>query len=214
MGCRSLRNSYGCSQERLYSVYNGMISRCYNKNHPGYKNWGGRGIAVCDEWRNDYQAFKRWALKAGYDENKDRKYQTLDRINNDGNYCPENCRWATQSEQNRNQRKRNRRTGVGYKYNWTINGITKSAVEWCKDYNVSVPMVMHRVRTMGMKPIEALSRPVKRANNTYGITVENVVDLRKKGMTIRQIATSLGCSKNTVKRRLKEGKSLCYGISD
>lgn len=67
------RNVNGMSYERLYSIYNGMISRCYNKNHRHYDLWGGRGIKVCDQWRYNYQSFRKWALYAGYDETKDRK---------------------------------------------------------------------------------------------------------------------------------------------
>lgn len=68
------RNVNGLSYERLYQVYNGMISRCYNKNHPHYELWGGRGITVCDEWKTDYQSFRKWAYENGYDDKRDRKF--------------------------------------------------------------------------------------------------------------------------------------------
>lgn len=204
MGARSKRNAAGCSHERLYAVYNGMLARCYNKKHHGYKNWGGRGIAVCDEWKYDYQAFKRWAIYAGYDENKDRKYQTLDRIDNDGNYCPKNCRWATQREQNKNQR-----TSKPYgrcRLFWTFDGITKSAEEWCDIFNVGKPMVMYRVNVKGMEPFEALTLPVTRGKNALNITVEQVLELRERGMTIKQIASFFGCSKHAIEDRLYKTK--------
>lgn len=194
------RNVLGLSHERLYSVYNGMIQRCYNSDHPHYNNWGGRGIKVCDEWRYNYQEFRKWALSTGYDKNKDRKYQSLDRINNDGDYCPENCRWATMKEQNNNQRPRKR--GTGYKYNWTFEGVTKSAEDWCEIFNVSVPMVMYRVNKKGMKPFVALTTPVTRSKNVYKITKEQVMELREKGMTQKQIADMLGCSVKTVRKRM------------
>lgn len=196
-----LRNVCGLSYERLYAVYNGMISRCYNKNHPHYDNWGGRGIKVCDEWLWDYQEFRKWAISAGYDESKDRKLQSLDRIDNNGNYCPENCHWATMKEQSINQRPR--KIGVGYKYNWTFEGVTKSAEDWCAIFNVSVPMVMYRVNKKGMKPFDALISPVTRGKNVYDITPEQVIELKEKGMTIKQISKMLDCSERTVERRLK-----------
>lgn len=196
------RNVNGLSHERLYSVYNGMIQRCYNNKHPHYDLWGGRGIRVCDAWVNNYQEFRKWAYDNGYDENKDRKEQSLDRIDNDGNYEPSNCRWASMKEQRNNQRKRE--TGKGYKYNWTFEGITKSAVEWCEIFNVSVPMVIYRVNEKGMMPFEALVTPVKRGSNVKNITKEQVIELQQRGMTQKQISDFLGCSINTVQRRLQQ----------
>lgn len=194
------RNAAGLSHERLYQVYNGMIARCYNKNHPHYNLWGGRGITVCPEWRYNYRAFREWEFSTGYDERKDRRLQSLDRIDNNGNYCPENCRWATMKEQANNQR--TKETGVGYKYNWTFEGITKSAEDWCEIFNVSVPMVMYRVKTKKMKPFEALITPVTRGKHVNEITKEQVIELKERGMTLRQIAEFLDCSETTVGRRL------------
>ena len=81
-----------------------MKTRCYNPNEPGYHRYGGRGISICDEWLNSFETFQKWALSHGY-----RNDLSIDRINNDGNYEPSNCRWATAKEQanNRSTNKRN-----------------------------------------------------------------------------------------------------------
>jgi len=84
---------------RLYNIWVNMKRRCKNPNLACYKNYGGRGISVCQKWSNDFSIFKKWALKSGYKDNL-----SIDRINNDGNYKPGNCRFVTKGENCRNQR--------------------------------------------------------------------------------------------------------------
>jgi hypothetical protein len=83
-----------------------MKTRCYNKNSPDYKNYGAKGVKICDEWLNNYLSFKKWAEEKGYDENAPKGQCTIDRINVEGNYEPSNCRWITIAEQSRNKRKK------------------------------------------------------------------------------------------------------------
>ena len=84
---------HGLSKSRLYSTWRGMLARCYNQNDPKYYLWGGRGITVCNEWRESFVPFRDWALESGYQDNL-----TIDRISSNGNYCPNNCRWVTRAE--------------------------------------------------------------------------------------------------------------------
>lgn len=96
---------HGLYKSRLYYVWHNMKDRCYNPNSTSYKNYGGRGIKVCDEWRNSFKSFHAWAYSNGYDETAPRGQCTLDRIDNDGNYEPSNCRFADAKTQANNQRK-------------------------------------------------------------------------------------------------------------
>lgn len=93
---------HGLRHTRLYRIWNGMKQRCHNENHPRFKDWGGRGIKVCDEWKQSFKTFYDWSIQNGYSDNL-----SIDRINNNGNYDPNNCRWSTVQEQNKNKRKYN-----------------------------------------------------------------------------------------------------------
>lgn len=91
------------TKTKLYNVWTHMIQRCYNSKHTAYKRYGGRGITVCDEWRSSFLSFQEWAMSTGYDENAAFHQCTIDRIDNDKGYSPDNCRWADAATQNRNK---------------------------------------------------------------------------------------------------------------
>lgn len=130
----SKNHTHKQSGTRLYGIWMGMKGRCYNPNDPVYKNWGGRGIEVCDEWRNDFACFYKWAVENGYKEDL-----TIDRINNDGNYTPKNCRWASPKQQ-----ARNRRSNI----NITIGNTTKTLTEWCELFDLPYKTVNARYKRM------------------------------------------------------------------
>ena len=100
----SSRNyKHGKRHSRLYGVWLGMKERCYNPKHNRYHRYGGRGIAVCDEWRDNFNAFYEWSVANGYDENAPYGECTIDRIDVDSDYCPENCRWVDLLTQRNNR---------------------------------------------------------------------------------------------------------------
>jgi hypothetical protein len=101
---------HGLANTKLYCVRKDMITRCHNKSSRGYKDYGARGISVCEEWRNDISKFYDWAMKNGYSEGL-----SIDRIDNDGNYEPKNCRFVGSNVQKRNTRRLRSTNTSGYR---------------------------------------------------------------------------------------------------
>ena len=134
---------------RLRNILKGMKTRCYNKNRPEYKNYGARGITVCDEWRNDLNKFRSWANSNGYADDL-----TIDRINNDGNYEPSNCRWVTKSENNKNK-STNR--------NFIIDGVKMNLRDISRKYEVPYCALIDRVNK-GASIEEAVKNDYKKIN--------------------------------------------------
>lgn len=170
-GCLLMESRYKHGYEingnvdRLYSIWRHMIERCYNENVESYKNYGGRGITVCEEWKNDIESFRKWAIENGYAENL-----TLDRKENDKGYSPDNCRWADLSMQ-----ANNRRSNVLIEY----NGETKTLMQWCRELGISFSTTQNRLN-LGWSVERAFNEPV----HTPESGVKGV-QIRKDGKSIR-----------------------------
>jgi hypothetical protein len=139
---------HGMKGTRFYNIWKGMKVRCYNKNRMYYKNYGGRGIIVCEKWKDSFMAFYKDMyidyISHRYDHGE--KNTTLDRINNDGNYCKKNCRWATRDKQMENSR-------MAYKIIFNKKVYTLSSLS--KKYNINLSTLSRRLKR-GIKIEEAL----------------------------------------------------------
>lgn len=138
-------NNKNGTRTRLYIAWCHMIERCENTNSEMYENYGGRGIRVCDEWKDSYVAFRDWANKNGYSDKL-----TIDRIDNNGNYEPSNCKWSSQKEQCNNRRS-NRK--LSYK------GLTKTMTQWAEAIGMN-PGTFKRRIYQGWTVTEAIEIPV------------------------------------------------------
>ena len=132
---------------RIYELWKAMKNRCYNSNISCYKNYGGRGIKVCDEWKNDFQAFYNWSMDNGYNESL-----SIDRIDNNGNYEPSNCRWTDRTTQANNTRTN---------HYITFNGETKTLTQWAREYSLNVSCLRARIEN-GWSIEKALTTPPRK----------------------------------------------------
>ena len=139
---RKSHTTHGKSDDRLFTIWMNMKARCYRKTSKDYTNYGGRGIKICDEWINNFQEFYDWAIKNGYSDEL-----TIDRIDVNGNYEPDNCRWATREEQENNKRN---------SFYYEIDGVKHTISEWADLYNMPKELVRTRVKR-GMNIKKALT---------------------------------------------------------
>ena len=170
-----------------------MMWRCYRKEHTSYKYYGGRGISICDEWQT-FKPFYEWALSNGYQENL-----TLDRIDNNGNYEPSNCRWVTQKIQGNNRRNNHL---ISY------NGETKTISEWADVLGITHQALEYRLMSPSWTIAEALtiknkSRSVEQPSFRKPIYQKNTNgEIIKKWDSISDAAKTLKIHNENLSRAL------------
>lgn len=134
---------YHPNNKNIFGIWIGMKDRCYNPHHVKFEHYGGRGIIICDEWL-EYSNFEKWAIENGF-----KKGLTIERLDSNGNYCPENCKWATWKEQQNN--KRNNK--------WiTYKGKTKTLSQWCEELDLNYGRTKARLNSLHWTVEEAFER--------------------------------------------------------
>lgn len=151
------RMTHGKTSTRLHRIWCGMRQRCNDPAYPAYRIYGGKGVTVCEEW-SDFQSFYDWSMENGYREDL-----TIDRIDSNGNYCPENCRWATMKEQ-QNNRTNNIRLSVF--------GIEKTISEWSEASGIPRATLDWRVKNHWAEdelfmPVNLSNSKIRREKNSY-----------------------------------------------
>ena len=134
---------------KLYKVWCSMKERCSNPHNKSYRNYGAKGISVCEEWGNDFSNFQNWAINNGYGDKL-----TIDRIDTKQNYCPENCRWVTTQQQNRNYSRNHK---VEY------NGKTYCIVELAEKFDIDYRKLLYRINAG-----YTIENAIKKGDNRYG----------------------------------------------
>lgn len=176
--------SHEQSGTRLYGIWQKMKGRCFNSNTPCYKRYGGRGITVCDEWKNGFQAFYEWSMSNGYSDDL-----TIDRIDNNGNYEPSNCRWVTNKEQSLN-----RRTNVIVQY----NGKTMTLIEASQESGLPYSALSSRW-SKGIRGNELFAEVAPKGNKREILYDGKIISLK-------ELSEITGINLNTLKTRYRSGK--------
>jgi len=175
---REEREFHGLRKSAEYNTWCSMRQRCNNKNATSYRNYGARGITVCDRWNTSFMSFLADMGKKPSSEH------TIDRINNDLGYSPENCRWALMDEQCNNRRS-NRRV--------TINGETKTISQWARKSGLSSQVILNRVDKLGWGEQKLLTPLFKK----------KVCYMGQVG-TLTQLSISIGFNYDTVRQRIEK----------
>lgn len=143
---------HGNSCKRLYKIWRGIINRTSNPKTKVYERYGARGILICEEWKKSFETFERWALENGYEDTL-----TIDRINSNGDYCPENCRWTDWKTQENNRRNVKK---------FLYNGEVKTIPELAEKADIRTETLRERINN-GMEIHNAVEKPVKGKRTGY-----------------------------------------------
>lgn len=147
-GVNNINYKHGLKKHKLFSVWSNMLGRCYSPTHQAYKDYGARGITVCKEWKEDFVSFFMWAKKEGY-----RKGLSLDRIDNNKGYSPNNCRWVTMKEQSNNRRSN---------HLLTFNGRTQTMQQWAEETGINYWTIRDRLARCYWSIEKALTQPTRK----------------------------------------------------
>lgn len=142
---------HGMTKTRLHNIWGGIKVRCYNKNHKSFKNYGARGIKMCDLWKNSFVMFYQWAINNGYNDNL-----TIERKDVNKDYCPENCKWITKSEQCNNRRNT-------HKINY--HGEEHNLKEWSQILGIKYDTLHGRIFDYGWDIDTAFTKNIRKRNN-------------------------------------------------
>ncbi len=170
--CGCLRNkkaaerkrTHGLSEHPIYGIWSGIKARCYNVNTVAFKSYGGRGIEMCDEWKNDFMPFYTWAVANNW-----AKGMEVDRINGDGNYEPGNCRIVTKLVNIRN---------IARNRHCFFNGQTKVLTEWCLELNLNYRTTLARL-VAGRTIEDAFTSPVLKYKQCHELSLSHTASLER-----------------------------------
>lgn len=188
IGEQNKKYEKGTTKSFLYSTWNGMRQRCNNPNSSSYRRYGGRGISVCKEWNDNFLAFEKWAK-----ENGAKKELTIDRIDNDGNYCPENCRWVDAIAQ-----ANNKRSNRVLEY----NGESHTIMEWSRITGVQEGTIRSRLDKYGCSIGQALGL------EEYDGSPSHTLEYKGVSHNITEWSLITGINKGTISSRLRYGYNI------
>lgn len=183
-----------CERARILNLLYLMRRRCYNPKDHGYRWYGARGIGICDEWMNDSNSFYEWAKSHGY-----RRGLDIDRINNDGDYTPDNCRFVDRKTNSNNRRNT---TFIN------IDGVVKCFSDWCEVYDIkpnSVESIRRRINKYGWEPKKAFESPIIRSN------FESAPNLNE--LNVAELCRLHNVTKNAFYGRLRRGYTIEEALS-
>lgn len=179
---KKMWTTHSMNKSPEHRSYHAMLARCYRKTHKSYYDYGGRGIKVCDRWRNSFENFFEDIGK------RPSKKHSLGRIDNNSDYMPDNCKWETVIEQANNKRNN---------FIIEVDGIEKTLPEWCKTYNIDYHQVYTRIINKGWTPKKALKTPIGFKMKKYKVNGET--------KTLRQWAKAYNICYSTLKYRINAG---------